>query len=98
MYNSMNIKYSNLSDRLALYGKTVVVLYDAESVEARQELKRGKHFYRIIAYAGKLYEVMIGLSLSFKIPRAGVQRQAASVFPDMAGREELSLQPRVPRV
>jgi hypothetical protein len=58
--------------RFALSGKTVVIIYDEESVEAKQEFKHGEHFYRIIAYAGKLYEARIGLSLSFKIPRAGV--------------------------
>jgi len=78
MYNSSDIQFDSFGISSVSLSRKAVIVYDADALEARQEFKQGKHFYRIIAYPGKLYKAMIGLSLSFKIPRAGVQGQAAA--------------------
>jgi hypothetical protein len=93
MYNSADIMYDSFGiDSVSLSGRAVVI-YEAETIEKKQARKCGKRFYLLIAYAGKLYEVMVALLLSYKIPRAGVQSQAACVSPEKAGRGEVSVQP-----
>jgi hypothetical protein len=42
-------------------------------VEAKEKVKHGSGFYHIISHAGMVFERMVGLWLSYKIPRAGVQ-------------------------
>jgi hypothetical protein len=72
MLNSADILYDRFGiDEVSLSRHSVIV-YDAVSIERTQKFKRGEHSYRIIAYAGKLYEAMVDESLSFKIARFGV--------------------------
>jgi hypothetical protein len=72
MLNSADIVHDRFGIDEVSLSRNTVVLYYAAFIERAQKLKRGEHCYRIIAYRGKLYEARVGLSLSFKIARAGV--------------------------
>jgi hypothetical protein len=72
MYNSADIIHDSFGiDSISLSQKAVV-LYNAESVELKQEVKHGNGFYHIISSAGKVFERMIEKCLSYKIARAAV--------------------------